>query len=135
MTKVDIASMAHGLECRPPFLDHRVVELAARMPLSLKFRKGRGKRILLETFADLLPREIRHRSKMGFGVPLDHWFRGPLAAFTREILLDRRTLDRGMFRKETVTRLVEDHLGGRFDHGYRIWALLVLELWQRRWID
>ena len=77
LTKVDIASMAHGLECRPPFLDHRVVELAARMPLARKFRRGRGKRILLETFADLLPREIRRRPKMGFGVPLDHWFRGP----------------------------------------------------------
>jgi len=135
MNKVDIASMAHGLECRPPFLDHRVVELAAQMPLRRKFRAGRGKRILLEAFADVLPGEIRHRSKMGFGIPLDHWFRGPLAAFTREILLDKRTFDRGMFRKETVTRLVEDHLDGRFDHAYRIWALLVLELWQRRWID
>ena len=61
--------------CRQPFLDHRVVELAARMPLCEKFRWGRGKRILLETFADLLPLAIRRRRKMGFGVPLDHWFR------------------------------------------------------------
>ena len=75
MTKVDIASMAHGLECRQPFLDYRVVELAARMPVGLKFRRGRGKRILREAFADLLPRPIRRRRKMGFGVPLDHWFR------------------------------------------------------------
>lgn len=134
MTKVDIASMAHGLECRPPFLDHRVVELAARMPLARKFRRGHGKRILLETFADLLPEEIRRRSKMGFGVPLDHWFRGPLAGFTREILLDKRTLDRGIFRREAVGQLVEEHLAGRFDHAYRLWALLVLELWQRQWL-
>jgi len=134
MTKVDIASMAHGLECRPPFLDHRVVELAARMPLARKFRRGHGKRILLQTFADLLPREIRCRSKMGFGVPLDHWFRGPLAGLTREVLLDRRALDRGIFRSETVTRLIDEHLTGQFDHAYRLWALLVLELWQRRWL-
>ncbi len=90
MTKVDIASMAHGLECRQPFLDYRVVELAARMPARLKFRRGQGKRILRETFADLLPRSIQRRPKMGFGVPLDHWFRHELRDFTREILLDKK---------------------------------------------
>ncbi len=135
MTKVDIASMAHGLECRPPFLDHRVVELAARMPVRRKFRAGRGKRILLETFADLIPAPIRSRPKMGFGVPLDHWFRGPLAGFAREVLLDRRTVSRGLFRREIVAGLIDEHVAGRFDHAYRLWALLVLELWQRRWLD
>ncbi len=134
MTKVDIASMAHGLECRPPFLDHRVVELAARMPLERKFRGGRGKRILRETFADLIPPAIRDRPKMGFGVPLDHWFRGPLAGLAREVLLDPRSLDRGFFRPAVVSALIEDHLAGRFDHAYRLWALLVLELWQQRWL-
>ena len=135
MTKVDIASMAHGLETRPPFLDHRVVELAARMPLRYKFRLGRGKRILREAFADLLPAEIRRRGKMGFGVPMDHWFRGPLANLTRDVLLDPRTLGRGLFRPAAVQELVESHLSGQFDHSYRLWSLLVLELWQRRWID
>ncbi len=135
LTKVDIAAMAHGLETRPPFLDHRVVELAARMPLRHKFRRGVGKRILHRAFGDLVPREIRTRPKMGFGVPLDHWFRGPLAGFARDVLLDRRTLGRGLFRPEAVTALVESHLAGRFDHSYRLWALLVLELWQRQWLD
>jgi len=135
MTKVDIASMAHGLECRQPFLDYRVVELAARMPLSLKFRRGRGKRILLEAFADLLPPAVLRRGKMGFGVPLDRWFRGPLAHFTKDLLLSPKTLDRGLFRPEAVRRLVDDHLEGRFDHSYRLWALVVLELWQRCWLD
>jgi len=135
MTKVDIASMAHGLECRQPFLDHRVVELAARMPLREKFRLGKGKRILRETFADLLPNPIRRRKKMGFGVPIDHWFRGPLAGFVEEVLTDRGTLQRGFFRQEVVRRLVQEHIGGQFDHSYRLWALLVLELWQRRWVD
>jgi asparagine synthase (glutamine-hydrolysing) len=135
MTKVDVASMAHGLETRPPLLDHRVVELAAGMPLRHKFRFGRGKRILMEAFADLLPKGIRNRSKMGFGVPMDHWFRGPLADLTREVLLDPRTLGRGWFRPEAVRGLIEAHLSGRFDHSYRLWSLLVLELWQRRWVD
>ncbi len=135
MTKVDIASMAHGLECRQPFLDHRVVELAAATPLWLKYRRGRGKRILIETFADVLPRAIRRRGKMGFGVPLDHWFRGPLREFAREVLLHERTLDRGYFRPEAVRALVEEHQSGRFDHSYRLWALVVLELWHRCWVE
>ena len=83
MTKVDTASMAFGLECRQPFLDHRVVELAARMPIDMKFRRGRGKRILREAFADLLPPPIRRRRKMGFGVPLDHWLRHEMRDFAR----------------------------------------------------
>jgi asparagine synthase (glutamine-hydrolysing) len=135
MTKVDIASMAHGLECRQPFLDYRVVELAARMPGRLKFRRGHGKRILRETFADLLPRSIQRRRKMGFGVPLDHWFRHELRDFTREILLDKKTLDRGLFRPEAVLQLWGEHQESRFNHGYRLWSLLILELWQREWLD
>ncbi|HBO45325.1 MAG TPA: hypothetical protein DD670_15630 [Planctomycetaceae bacterium] len=135
MNKVDIASMAHGLECRQPFLDHRVVEWAVGLPLEYKMRWGRGKRILLDTFADLVPRPIRRRPKMGFGVPLDAWFRGPLAGFSREILLDPLTCSRGFFRTESVEGLLDDHQAGRFDHSYRLWALLVFELWHRRWID
>jgi len=134
MTKVDVATMAHGLECRQPFLDHRVVELAARMPGKLKFRRGRGKRILMETFADLLPEPIRRRPKMGFGVPLDHWFRNELKDFARDVLLDRRTLQRGYFVEETVRGLLDDHQQGRFDHSIRLWSLLVLELWHREWV-
>lgn len=135
MTKVDIASMAHGLECRQPMLDYRVVELAARMPLARKFRRGKGKRILLEAFGDLIPREVVERKKMGFGVPLDHWFRGPLAAFAREVLYDRRTRQRGLFEPAAVESLLESHIAGQFDHAYRLWSLLVLELWQREWLD
>ncbi len=135
MTKVDIASMAHGLECRQPFLDHRLVELAARMPIDLKYRRGVGKRILLETFSDIIPPSIVRRKKMGFGVPLDAWFRGPLVELSNSVLLDRKSLDRGFFRPESVRRLLEDHQQSRFDHSYRLWSLLVLELWLRRWVD
>lgn len=134
MTKVDIASMAHGLECRMPFLDHHVVEMAAAMPLRLKLCGGRGKRILLETFGGLLPKRVTRRRKMGFGVPLDHWFRHELKDFARDVLLDPATLGRGYFRPEAVKQLVEQHQAGVFDHSYRLWSLLFFELWQREWV-
>jgi asparagine synthase (glutamine-hydrolysing) len=135
MTKVDMASMAHGLECRSPFLDYRVVELAAAMPIELKFRRLRGKRLLAETFGHLLPREVLRRPKMGFGVPLAHWFRHELRDFARDVLLDSVTLQRGYFRPEAIRLLVDEHQNGSFDHGYRLWALLFFELWHRRWLD
>jgi asparagine synthase (glutamine-hydrolysing) len=135
MTKVDIASMAHGLECRQPFLDYRVAELAARIPRRLKFRRGHGKRILRTAFGDLLPEAIQRRPKMGFGVPLNDWFRHELLNFTKEILFDRRTVERGHFRPEAVATLFDEHLQGKFNHGYRLWSLLILELWQREWLD
>ncbi len=135
LTKVDIASMSCGLEARSPFLDHHVAELTARMPMRLK-RKGRiGKQILLETFSDLLPPAIRNRAKMGFGVPLDHWFRGELKPLLHDTLLDSRSTARGLFRTEEVRRLIDEHTSARWDHSYRLWALLVLELWQRTWLD
>jgi asparagine synthase (glutamine-hydrolysing) len=133
MTKVDIASMAHSLECRQPFLDYRLVELAAALPIGMKFRRGRGKRILRAAFGDLLPREIWTRSKMGFGVPLDHWFRDELRDLTRDVLLGETARGRGMFRPEAVQRMVDEHQSGAFNHCYRLWTLLVLELWMQQW--
>jgi asparagine synthase (glutamine-hydrolysing) len=133
MTKVDIASMAHGLECRAPFLDHHVVELAADMPLRLKYRRGRGKRILREAFGHLLPASVFRRPKMGFGVPLDHWFRHELRDFTRQVLLDPSTLGLGYFRPAAIERLLDEHDSLRFDHSHRLWVLLFFELWRRQW--
>ncbi len=135
MTKVDIASMAHGLECRQPFLDFRVVELAAQIPLKYKLARGRTKRILVDTFRRFLPKEVQTRPKMGFGVPIVHWLRGPLADFSRDVLTDSRTVQRGIFLPKTVKALLDDHIGGRQDNANKLWALLVLELWQREWID
>ena len=135
LTKVDIASMAYGLECRSPFLDQQVVELAARMPIELKLRGNRGKQILLDTFSDLLPPSIRHRGKMGFGIPLSNWFRGELQPFLREVLFDSRTLSRGLFEPSAVQRLFYEHIQSKTDHSHRLWALLCLELWQRMFLD
>lgn len=132
-TKVDIASMAHGLEVRQPFLDHHVVELAAGLPVAWKLRGKRGKRILKDTFGPLLPSAIWARKKQGFGVPLDHWFRGPMRALTEQTLLGTACQQRGLYDSAEVRRLVEQHVAGKFDHAYRLWALLVLELWFQRW--
>jgi asparagine synthase (glutamine-hydrolysing) len=132
---VDIASMAHGLECRQPMLDHRVVEHAARLPISEKLRGGRGKRILRAAFADRLPKEVFTRQKRGFAVPMDHWFRGELRPMLSEVLLDSRAAGRGYFRLEAVQQLLDEHDTGRFNHAQRLWSLLILELWHREWID
>jgi asparagine synthase (glutamine-hydrolysing) len=133
MTKVDIASMAHGLECRQPMLDYRVVELAASLPRRLKFRWGHGKRLLRRAFGNLLPREIWTRPKMGFGVPLDHWFRNELREMTHDVLLSDSAHSRGYFRPELVARMVHEHESRAFDHSYRLWSLLIFELWLQQW--
>lgn len=135
MTKVDIASMTYALEARCPFLDHHVVELAARLPIEMKLRGRQSKRILVETFRDLLPESIQTRSKMGFGVPLGDWFRSELRPMLCDVLLDARSLNRGWFRPEGVQRLVMEHINGQSDHSYRLWNLLVFELWQQTWTD
>jgi asparagine synthase (glutamine-hydrolysing) len=135
LTKVDIASMAHSLEVRCPFLDHHVVELSGRLPIGWKFDGRTGKKILLAAFADLIPPPVARRAKMGFGVPLDCWFRNELKTLLCDVLLDQKCLARGIFSPQAVRRLIEDHLANRWDHSYRLWALLVLELWQQRFID
>jgi asparagine synthase (glutamine-hydrolysing) len=135
MTKVDIASMAFGLEARSPFLDHRVVELAAKMPLDLKLNGNQGKQILIDTFSDLLPASIQSRPKMGFGVPIDHWFRNELKPLLYDVLLSKQTLDRGLFNSETVRKFVDEHVSAKWDHSYRLWNLLVFEVWQRTYVD
>lgn len=135
LTKVDIASMAYSLEARAPFLDHQVVDLAARLPVEWKIQGRQGKQILIETFADLLPKRIQTRSKMGFGVPLDHWFRNELRPLLADVLLSSQSLGRGFFEPQQVRQLVDEHTRGTWDHSYRLWSLLVLELWQQMFLD
>lgn len=134
MTKVDIASMAHSLECRQPFLDFRLVEWAASLPIHWKLRRGVGKRILRDAFGDLLPANIWTRRKMGFGVPIDHWFRHDLYDMARDLLLSDSARQLGFFRPSVVETMLEDHRAGRADYAYRLWALLMFELWRQRWM-
>ena len=131
MTKVDIASMAHSLEVRQPFLDYRVVEFAASLPISLKFRRGRGKRLLRRAFGKLLPRDIWRRGKMGFGVPLDHWFRNELRELTYDTLLADNAHCHDYFRRDVIEQLIREHQRSEYDHAYKLWALLVLEWWMQ----
>ncbi|HEY8461044.1 MAG TPA: asparagine synthase-related protein, partial [Blastocatellia bacterium] len=134
LVKVDIASMANSLEARSPFLDHEVMEFAARLPVEIKFRGGRLKSLLKRAFADLLPPQNANRRKMGFGVPIGQWFRGPLRDLLRDALLSPVALGRGYFREPEVRRLVDEHLERRADHASQLWSLLMLELWHREFI-
>jgi asparagine synthase (glutamine-hydrolysing) len=133
MTKVDIASMAHGLECRAPILDYRVVEFAASLPVKLKYRRGRGKRLLQEAFGDLLPSEVFTRRKMGFGVPLDSWFRNDLKPLGADLLLAPSAHCHEFFRPQAIAELWDAHQSSRYDHSNRLWALVMLESWLREW--
>jgi asparagine synthase (glutamine-hydrolysing) len=135
LTKVDVASMAHGLECRSPFLDHHVVQFAVGLSIGQKLRRGVGKRILRETFADLLPPALQNRQKLGFSIPLDDWCRGPWVKTLRQVLLDHSTLQRGYFQAPVIERLIDEHQQGVCNHGERLWTLLVLELWHREHFD
>jgi asparagine synthase (glutamine-hydrolysing) len=133
MTKVDIASMAHSLEARQPFLDYRLVEWAAALPVHLKMRGGRGKWLLYDTYRELLPAAIWNRPKMGFGVPIGKWFRTSLRDRTMDALLSNNTRCFEIFRPEAIRNLVDEHMSGRANHQYRLWNLLMFELWLRHW--
>ena len=133
MTKTDIASMANSLECRQPFLDFRLVEFAMGLPTRLKLRGSTGKRLLKETFGKLLPPEIWQRRKMGFGVPLDYWFRNELNELAWDTLGQDTAGIHEWFQADEIRRMLKSHSDGSFDHSYRLWSLLVLELWLKEW--
>jgi asparagine synthase (glutamine-hydrolysing) len=135
LVKMDIASMAHSLEVRSPLLDHRVVEFAASLPVALKLRGREHKYLLKRAMRGYLPDRILTRRKMGFGVPIDAWLRGELREMVRETLLSRRALERGYFNAAPLRRLVDDHQAGRANHHFTLWALLMLELWHREYVD
>jgi asparagine synthase (glutamine-hydrolysing) len=135
LVKVDIATMAYGLEARSPLLDHVVMEHAACLPADLKLRRTEKKYLLKRVARGLLPDAVIDRPKMGFGVPLDRWLRGPLRDLVHDVLLGTRMRDRGYFRMDAVERLVRDHETGRQNAQYQLWNLLVLELWHQTFID
>jgi len=135
MVKVDVASMAHGLETRSPLLDHVLLEWAAGIPAEVKMAGGRTKALFKAAMAPYLPREILYRRKMGFGCPIDRWLRRELKEFAHDILLGPQARERGLFRPDYVRGLLEEHCAGRRNHHTRLWALLMLELWFRTWID
>jgi asparagine synthase (glutamine-hydrolysing) len=135
LVKADRASMATSLELRSPLLDHEVLELGVSLPDSLRWSGRRGKVALRRAFADLVPPALAGRGKTGFGIPLGAWFRGPLRELAGDVLLGPRARGRGQLRPGAVERLLSEHARGERDHGHRLWCLLVLELWQRSWLD
>jgi asparagine synthase (glutamine-hydrolysing) len=131
MQKVDRTSMAHGLEVRAPFLDHRIVEFATGLPVNFKMRWGRGKRLVRSAFKDILPETIRNRGKMGFAMPVGNWLRNDLREMASDLLKGGLLVQRHIICPSSLEVLMAEHLEGRFDHGSRLWSLLCLEQWLR----
>lgn len=129
LVKMDIASMAHGLEVRSPFLDHELVELCASLPSAWKVDADAGKRLLREIVAPDLPPELLAAPKRGFSVPLAEWWRGPARAAVRAGVLDLHSTLRPFVNPATVTRLLDEHQSGRRNHAQRLWSLWVLNAW------
>lgn len=133
LVKVDRASMACGLEVRAPLLDRRVVEMAAALPGDMKLRRMRTKHLLKKAVEPWLPKEIIERPKKGFGVPIGEWLRGPLQAMARDLLAPSRIRNQGYFDEKEVSRLLDEHQRGAFDHRKPLWTLLAFQLWLDRY--
>lgn len=129
LVKTDRCTMANSIEARCPLLDTALTEYAAALPDSFKLDGRRGKAILREAFADLIPPDINRRPKTGFGVPLDAWFRGELRDYVRDVLLTSSAESRVYLRLEPVRALVDEHQSGRANLGHRLWALVCFERW------
>jgi asparagine synthase (glutamine-hydrolysing) len=132
LAKVDRMSMAHSIEVRPPYLDHRIVEFAATLPANLKIRGTKQKIVLRELMRGKLPESTLRRKKMGFDFPAHHWMRGPL----RTLMMDTLSADnwhKELFNPIGLQHLVQSHLDRRANFGYELWGLMLLLLWMKRW--
>jgi asparagine synthase (glutamine-hydrolysing) len=135
LTKVDRATMAHGLEARVPFLDHRLVELAMTIPDEHKFTIRTLKRFLKAAFADRLPQAILHRKKHGFEVPVDEWLRGPLRDVARSALSPGALAAHGFFEPAPVVRMLDEHEARQRNWSKELFTLLVFQMWHRSWFE
>ncbi len=135
LVKVDIATMAHGLEGRSPLLDHHFMEFAARLPARFKVRGGDKKWLLRQLARKRLPPSLLTLPKRGFGVPIDHWFRGELRGFARDVLLGPAAAGRGYYQMPFVRRMLDEHAAGVCEWHPQLWTLLMFELWLQMYID
>ncbi len=135
LVKVDVASMAHGLECRAPLLDHLLAEYVAGLPFRLKMSGLRRKAVLKGAVRERLPDWVLTRRKKGFSIPLQTWFQGDMGPLLDETLLSKRAAERGYLRRERVGELLDEHARGVVNHQAPLFCLLMLELWHRIWID
>ena len=135
LVKVDIASMAHSLEARSPFLDHKLMEFTASLSSSWKINGLTTKYLLKKALEPYLPKEILYREKQGFGVPLERWFREDLKEMSYDILLSQKARERGFFNMNFIEKMLKEHTMGKWHWHYQLWTLLILELWQCMFID
>jgi asparagine synthase (glutamine-hydrolysing) len=135
LTIVDRMAMAHSLEVRPPLLEHRMVEFAARIPDAYKLKRARLKHILREVATRSLSDDLVNRKKQGFGFPLAHWMRSELRGVLEDALRTSRFVAAGVFDPGFIAGLIEEHVSGRRDHNFRLWIFLNLEIWHRRFIE
>jgi asparagine synthase (glutamine-hydrolysing) len=134
--KVDFDSMTVALEGRSPYLDHELLELTAKIPFNLKIKGlNQKKYIFKKALRGFIPDKILFRPKVGFGIPIENWFKGDLKNYAEELLLSDKATDRGFFKKDAVKKILDTHNNTKINFAYHIWALITLELWFREYFD
>jgi asparagine synthase (glutamine-hydrolysing) len=129
LAKVDVTSMAHGLECRSPFMDHVLVEAVSRFPVDAIYKKRLVKPLLGRTFESLIPPDLMHRRKVGFNLPLTSWLNPRFEAMVSDLLRSPNARCGNYVRSDVMDRMIREHASGYQNHGDRLWSLVVLESW------
>ncbi len=135
LVKMDRMAMAHSLEARSPLLDQEVVQFTACLPEDYKIKGSVRKRLLKMAYQDLLPEGFMERPKHGFSIPVDRWLRGDLKDFAADLILSAPATQRGLFQSEKIMEMWTQHQASTHSYGDQLWALMIFELWQRKFID